>query len=154
MRMREIMKLVEAKVAANVEAFMNEYYEATSDHPFSRNARVFNNTSALEVRPFGNGVHISDVLALEKRKGAGKQAMQFLCVLADKHAVTLDLTAKAYLDKRSSPETMGTKELKNWYVKLGFVSQGGSDLDGYDMERKPKTTIKLGSGMKTVSVRK
>jgi hypothetical protein len=145
--------LEEGSMPPNVEAFMNEYYEATADHPFSRNARVFNNIATLEVSPFGPGVHISDVLALEKRQGAGKAAMQFLCGLADKHGVTLDLTAKAYMDKHSSPETMDTKNLKKWYVSFGFVSQGGYEEDGFDMERKPKKALKLGGADKTIKLR-
>lgn len=150
MKMREIMTLLEGSLQPNVEAFMNEYFDATADHPFSRNARVFNNIATMEVSPFGPGVHISDVLAVEEGKGAGNEAMQFLCALADKHGVTLDLTAKGYGERAGR---MGTKELRNWYVKFGFVSQGGYEEDGFDMERKPKKTLKLGGDNQTIKLR-
>lgn len=139
--MRDFINLVEAliKIGSNpakakVEAYLDELHSTTADHPMNPRLRLLSN-AAVEVSSFDGMVHISDILALDPGKGGGKEALQFLCKLADKHGVKIHLTAKAYLDDRLS-----TAELKTWYERYGFTEEEdsfGDDHEGYDMIRYP-----------------
>jgi len=101
----------------NTEAFLQDYYDNTSEHPFNARARVYDN-SVLQIYPMGNKIHVSDVLTLQPRSGSGTKAMQFLKALSDKHRVKLDLTAKAY--SSDNKFVTDTEQLVRWYSKLGF----------------------------------
>lgn len=101
----------------NTEAFLQDYYDNTSEHPFDNRTRVYDN-SVLKIYPMGNQIHISDVLTLNPRTGAGTKAIQFLKTLSDKHRVKLDLTAKAY--SSDNKFITDTEQLVRWYSKLGF----------------------------------
>jgi GNAT superfamily N-acetyltransferase len=118
--------------------FMNEYKEDTWDHPLDSRTRLLNTKTGLDPRDdfatlelskYGdNGVHVHSIMALEKGRGQGRQALQYLTNLADKHGVDLHGSAKAF--GRSSG--LNTTKLKAWYRRNGFqVDRSG------DMIRKP-----------------
>jgi len=118
----------------NTEAFLQDYYDNTSEHPFNPSARVYGD-SVLEIYPMGNQIHISDVLTLNPRSGGGTKAIQFLKALSDKHRVKLDLIAKAY--SSDNKFITDTENLVRWYLKLGFEIDDEfiddvNDIEGVD----------------------
>lgn len=148
--MRKWINLVEGQNDPALDNFMADYEAATAEHPFDWRSRIFNNEATFDVSPFGGVIHLGDIRALNPRNGAGTRALKFLCDLADKHGVTLQGTAKAY-DK----DRMSTRQLLDWYRKFGFVEDPdsyGSDEDGFDIIRKPKQVLKLGSKTRTVDM--
>jgi hypothetical protein len=130
-----VIKLGSNPAKAKLDAFMNDYHDATQDNPMDRRARLTTNAS-VEVSSFDNAIHISDVRALTPRQGGGKEAMMMLCRLADLHGVKMTLTAKTYGDYGR----MTTEQLKSWYEDFGFAEDEdsfGSEDEGYDMIRYP-----------------
>ncbi len=73
-----------------------------------------------------NSIHLSDIRSIVK--GNGSKCLNEICMLADKHRVTIDLFAKG-----DTP----TSVLKSWYERYGFVQNGTEYSDGYEMIRKP-----------------
>jgi GNAT superfamily N-acetyltransferase len=129
-------------LSSNVDApsakFMNEYKEDTWDHPLDSRTRFLNTDTGLdpgkdfatlELSKNGdNGIHVHSIMALEKGRGQGRQALQYLTRLADKHGVDLHGSAKAF--GRSGG--LNTTKLKSWYKRNGF------QINNYgDMIRKP-----------------
>jgi histidinol phosphatase-like PHP family hydrolase len=106
--------------------FVNELEAISSESPFNHRQRVIGNAK-VEVQPIGNiTVRLSDI---QGSGGTGTQALQTLCQLADKHGVTLKLSAYGYAE---TP----TDTLVAWYEKHGFVVMGDSD-GAIDMQRDP-----------------
>jgi GNAT superfamily N-acetyltransferase len=64
-----------------------------------------------------------------RRRGLGRTALQWLCDLADKHQVTLELTVCSYA---KSNVGMQDEHLIHWYQKFEFRRIGlGSDMLRY-----------------------
>jgi len=80
----------------------------------------------VELSVFNDRLHLSGIMANEKKKGFGAKVMRFLMDVADKHGVEIEGTAKPF-----SKEGMKKTALKAWYKKLGF------DFKGDNMIRKP-----------------
>lgn len=129
-----VIKLGSGKRPPEIDDFMDDYYDSTQDHPFNDRARVHTPLATTEIHPFGNEIHISDVVAHEP--GAGSAAIEHLKALADKHKVTLSGTAVAYAQSKKHPMT--NKQLAGWYKKRGFeIGEGNAD-DGYEVKYTPK----------------
>ena len=112
-------------------AFMEEYFQLTEPHPYSRGVRVYG-MAMLMVSKFGKEIHISDIATNHGRQGHGTAAMKMLCDLADKHQVVLSGIAQSY-----SKGNMTTAQLKKWYAKFGFKAKGGDNHDGWNISRSP-----------------
>jgi hypothetical protein len=125
MRVDEVIRLGQVNKGP-AEAFLQDFYELSDEHPFNNKARVIAGT-AIELGRYQNRIHISDITSLNPGKGYGGKAMQMLIKLAHKHNVGLELFAKAYRDDR-----MSTEELIKWYQRLGF--QVVDDLDDLDLD--------------------
>lgn len=124
-----------SKSSPGLQAFMADYEENTSEHPINHRARLVQG-AAMEVRPFDGMIHISDIMSL--KQGGGREALELLCNLADKHGVKMGLTAKSYQSQRPG---LDTNQLKAWYERHGFVEDEdtfGDDEQGYDMIRWPQ----------------
>jgi hypothetical protein len=126
------LKMSPKSNATNNEEFMREYWNETFPHPFERGSRLLSNAT-MRVRPFDGKILISDIMSVEPGKGGGREALKFLCDLADKHGVTLMLTAKEY----GTRNTLTTTKLRDWYSRYGFVTKRGNRDYGYDMVRTP-----------------
>lgn len=116
---------------AQREAFMDDFWNQTTAHPFDDRSRIFQNKATLEVWPCGSKIHISDIMSLAPKSGAGTEALTFLKGLADKHGVSLEGTAKAYHNDKA--KITSTKRLVKWYEKHGFQIGDGDDDEGYDI---------------------
>lgn len=124
-----------------LDAFLDDYYAQSKDHPFDSRSRIVNNNSSMELSKFNGAIHISDVRSLAPKSGAGTAALTFLKELADKHSVRLEGTAKAY-DHGRGGHINSTSKLKAWYKKNGFTVGKGSMSDGYAVSYTPKKSDK------------
>jgi hypothetical protein len=133
-----IAKSASSSVDSPSSKFMNEYKEDTWDHPLDSRTRFLNTDTGLdpgkdfatlELSKNGdNGIHVHSIMALEKGRGQGRQALQYLTNLADKHGVDLHGIAKSFGRDRG----LNTAKLKDWYKRNGFqVDRSGN------MIRKP-----------------
>lgn len=122
-------------------AFMEDLYSKTHPHPFIRGQRLTGEPHAIiECDPFDGAISVKTIQALEPRKGAGTEAMNLVCALADKHGVRLTLTAMAYLKGPEKATRLSTSQLRSWYGRFGFYDDEdfeGDDRSGYDMIRDP-----------------
>jgi hypothetical protein len=126
-----IIKLGKQAPNPKLDDFMKDYWEHTTQHPWTEQVRIFQNKVALEVRKFGSKIHIGDISTLAPKSGAGTEALKFLTALADKHGVTLEGIAKAYHTDKS--KITSTPRLVQWYQKHGFIIGDGDKYDGYDI---------------------
>lgn len=107
--------------------FMNELEATYAENPMNHHQRIIG-SAKVEMSPMGNmSVRLHDIQGMGG--GAGTAAMKAVCALADKHDVTIKLTACGYLN---TP----TEVLVNWYEKLGF-SVTDEDDGAFDMMRTP-----------------
>lgn len=77
-----------------------------------------------------NTIHVRVVWSFVREQGWGSKAMKWLCDLADKYGITLQLQARSMLK-----QTLDDEELHAWYGRFGF--NGSSEL----MTRQPKTKL-------------
>jgi len=126
-----------SKYGENVDAFFEEWFENTFNNPFSPRDRIVMNKALqsrddfamLDVSPIGkNLIHLSSILSSESGRGNGAAGLKMLIDLADKHGLSIDLTAKAF----GREQTLSTKQLKKWYGRHGF-----EETRGDRMIRKP-----------------
>lgn len=156
--MRDLIKLIEnaADVATPAEAFIQDFWDNSHANWMNDRQRIVGGAGVMisrSVQDRANNVHISDIVSGETGKGYASEALKLLCALADKHGVTLDLTAKAYLTGQQAKGRLTTKQLVDWYGRYGFVKTGrGGDDGGFDMIRKPPRKLSLGNTMRTVDV--
>lgn len=112
-----------------VNAFMKDYHETTTPHPWDNHTRIFGKVK-LEVSPsvYHGGVHISDIQSMDQGSGAGTTALRHLTSLADKHGVSLDLFPHGYANTTD-------EQLHRWYGRHDFESKP----DHYELlQRHPR----------------
>lgn len=116
---------------------MRDFEDMTEPHPFDNRKRILNDVM-IELGPFGHNIHITDIVSMKPGQGHGSVALRKINDLADKHDLSIDLTAKAYSDDR-----MSTSQLRKWYKRHGFFDDEdtyGDDYEGYDMKRVPNAS--------------
>ena len=123
------------KKDGNLEVFMKEFYDISQGHPFNDRARILNDT-VFEIRPLWGEIHISDIQAIEPRRGMATAAVKSLMALADKHGVVLSGTASAYA-RPGTDYISKTSDLVKWYKKLGFKVGRGDKDSGYEIRYQP-----------------
>jgi hypothetical protein len=137
MRLRQLtevrIKLGQGRKNHTTE-FIADFFDMTSEHPFNSKARIYKN-SVIEIYPLGENIHISDIMSLSPKSGAGTDAINMLTLLSDKHRVKLELTAKAY--HKDKKFVTNTEDLVRWYKKLGFYVDDEfiddpDDVEGYE----------------------
>lgn len=134
MLLREAITIRSNGGSDKINSFINDFFDMTDEHPFNRKARVYNGV-VIELVPFGNEIHISDIVSTQPRSGQGAKAIKFLQSLANKHRVILELTAKAY--SNDSRHITDTIKLAQWYMRLGFritddLVDDPNDLEGLE----------------------
>jgi len=107
---------------AKLNAFMQDFESGTTDHPFDHTMRVWHDTIGLELSPFGRAIHISSIISFDKKNaGQASQALKWLCDLADKHQVKMELIAEPIKNAGSQNGVSLTKsQLMSWYKRYGF----------------------------------
>jgi len=133
-----VIKLGSRLTHPGVAGFMDELGKTSHQHPFNHNEKLIGNAS-VHVSPHGDGIHLHDIHSFEPKSGAGTAALKHLTSLADKHGVSISGVAKAYMDNRSG-KIADSSQLKSWYGKHGFSSNGGNRRDGYDISYEPKSS--------------
>jgi GNAT superfamily N-acetyltransferase len=144
MKMRDIIAVMRSIMEAGlprVDAFIDEYENETWPNPLNPRERVHGGGNAFAVielskdRFAQDSIHVSAIRSAEVGKGYGREALKFLCDLADKHGVALTGIAKAF-----GSVGLDTKDLLAWYRRYGFKPvAGGSAKSGYTIKRPPKT---------------
>jgi hypothetical protein len=133
-----IAKSGASTVDSPAQKMMSEYKDDTWNHPWDNRSRLLNTKTGLDpgedfaqisMSPSGSdSVHVHEIHALEKGRGQGSQALNYLKNLADKHSVTMEGVAK-----QIGSRGLKTKDLKSWYKRHGFsVNRSG------EMIRKPQ----------------
>lgn len=85
---------------------------------------------------YADGVVLDSLKAMPGKKGLGARFMEQMCGIADKHKVTLKLSAEP---KGYGPERISVNKLKQFYKRFGFkVTTQKPGTNGYCiMIRKP-----------------
>jgi len=97
----------------------------------------------LTVRAQGDKLFVSGLRAIEK--GGGRRAMQALIRVADENGVVIELWPVP--GDAPAGKTMTQEALRSWYEGLGFTASGSNY-----MSRRPTVKMKLGGGMRTVTL--
>ena len=113
------------------EAFMDDFWAMSQGNPFGGRDRIFGGTMT-ELSIFDGHIHISSINSFDKGTGQGSIALKRLTHLADKHGVSMTLTARPYGDGGG----LKAKHLKSWYKRHGFREREGFEGDE-DMIRMP-----------------
>lgn len=110
------------------QRLLDELDSISQESPFNHRQRLIG-SAKVEVRGQGNSsIRLSDIQG--SGSGSGTQALRAICDLADKHGVTIKLSADGYADT-------STEALVAWYKKHGFEVL--DEVDGaVDMMRNPK----------------
>jgi len=123
--------------AGPADQFIDEFNNATSPHPWDNKKRIHGLTMMHLSRLRKDAIYIHDISAIEPNQGHASKTMKFICSLANKLGVQLELTAKAFGNNR-----MTTEQLEKWYKKFGF-STIRQDEDSFSMVRFAPTIVKL-----------
>jgi GNAT superfamily N-acetyltransferase len=125
-------------VQQRIAAFIADWESDTTEHPYDRDVRLLGKGMAAAMPSIaGHRIYLSGVQAIEKEKGHGTAVMRYLCALADKHGVELELRAERF---RGAEGGMDTEDLVGWYQRFGFRIVRGeywTREDGPLMIRKP-----------------
>jgi hypothetical protein len=98
---------------------MQDLYDATEGNPLG-NGRVLNWEVLIHAYPVWGAIHVSEIRTLlDLGKGAGTRALNLLTALADHNGVDLTLHPK-----RVGKRGLTTAQLRQWYKRHGFVSDG------------------------------
>ena len=81
-------------------------------------------------------LRLKGIQSLKPGTGAGNTALRSLTDIADKHGVTMELTASPYGDEATR---LGKDDLVKWYGQHGFVPEPGHDPALGYMVREPKS---------------
>lgn len=137
--MRSYIEIVEnTEVKTPVQAFLDEYMAATSDHPFDSLSRLYGNASlTVSASPDDpeTTVHLDDIMSLDPGQSNGSIALIKICEFADRAGVMVTLTAKAYGRMK---EFMPTRALVHWFERYGFNVVENYGESGVDMIRYPR----------------
>lgn len=116
---KKIDDIHELQWPAEQVAFMQDFASGTTTIPGSR-SRLWNNTVEIEIETALLGLSLENIKATPSGKGHGKQAMEWLTTLANKHGVSIFADAV--------PEHISTADLKKWYEDCGFTRNGGMNM--------------------------
>jgi hypothetical protein len=116
-------------------AFLKEFDKGTTPNPFQPRMRVWKDSVGVELGRFSGMIHISSIMSfIEKNAGQASACLKWICDLADKHQVKLDLTVSPIKNAGAREGKSLTKpQLTAWYTRAGFV-KGRGDA----MQRDPR----------------
>jgi len=130
--------LTEAKeVTPELKAFMDDFIAGTSQHPFSRNLRIWNDSVGIEASIWDNAIDLAAIMSfIEKGNGDASKALKWFTDLADKHGVPIELAVQPIKDAGAKGKSLSKAALTAWYKRNGFKSAGGEY-----MRREPKKLL-------------
>lgn len=118
---------------AKLNNFMRAFWWKTSPNPFDTGERIWEMRAAFTLSIFDGAIHISAMRSLERGKGHGSEALNFLCALADEHGIVLSGNAKPYGDQ----PRLASAPLRAFYRARGFdIKRTGA------IRRQPKGETK------------
>jgi hypothetical protein len=117
----------------SVAAFVRAINRATYPNPFDRCERVRRDgTAALRVTVARAGdrdcINLDGIRSLVRGQGYGSHALDWLCMLADRHHVTITGVIEPFGIMRPR---MTTARLTAWYRRRGFVVTGDRHVYRY-----------------------
>jgi hypothetical protein len=92
--------------------------------------------ATFTVKSRGGNLRISGINSLKQGIGSGTRTLKALTDIADKHGVTIELTASPYGDEKMR---LNKDQLAEWYERHGFLPEEGHDPAYGYMVRQPKT---------------
>lgn len=107
----------------SLQSFVEAFTASTTQHPFMRQQRVWQNVVVFEVKPDRAGYYadLNFIQSLYKNEGYGSQALDWLLALAREHKVEV----RGYVN-RCGTEGLTQMELRRWYKRHGMhVSRYG-----------------------------
>ena len=119
-----------------LSALISECRSQTSPNPFQPAMMIWNDCVGVELTRWQGRVHISSIMTfVDKNKGNASACMRWLCALADKHQVALELEPVPIQNAGARDGTnLNKKTLTAWYTRCGFKK-----TDGDMMVRQPST---------------
>ncbi len=99
------------------KAFLSAYLESTEQNPLCSRERLWNRKAGFILHNFGKSI-VFEMRSLERGKGYGSQALNWLCELAAKYDVTLSGHAAPF---GTSKPMLNKHQLKQWYKRHGFL---------------------------------
>lgn len=121
-----IIKLGGAKDTKYIDNFLKDYEAETKENALNPKVRIWQDSVGFELSKFGKGIHISSITNFAK-KGTGKAsaALTWLCALADKHHVTLELIVEPI---GHDDGNLNKNQLKAWYKRNNFMNMGNDKM--------------------------
>jgi len=118
-----VLILKKANVLADIQRSMDDFFaeweEETTQNPLNPESRVVEGGAAVELMQYSNAILIRSLYSFEIGEGAGNAALKFIIELADRHGVTLELTATPF--ETEAIDTMDQRALIEWYMRNGFA---------------------------------
>jgi hypothetical protein len=105
-----------SKSHPGLKAFMADFAAGTEQNPLAGFERIWNASAGFEVSIFNGAIRLAAIRSLERSKGHGSRALDWLCELADRHGVAISAKVSPFGD---GPK-LDTKQLRAWYRRRGF----------------------------------
>lgn len=118
------------KRASALDAFLKDFDAGTEVHPWYSRMSIWKDSVGIELRKWQGMIHISNIMSFAKKNdGNASNAMKWLCQLADKHGVKMDLEVVPIKNAGAREgKSLNKAELKAWYKRNGFKPVGGDHM--------------------------
>lgn len=128
MLIKELLEAIKlsAKDSKELDAFLEEFRAETTAHPFDRRIRIWKDSVGLEVSKFGGSITLDAIMSfLKKGEGEASKALKWVCDLADKHKVDIELIVKPIPNAGAKGKNLTKAQLTSWYQRHGFEKSHG-----------------------------
>lgn len=118
------------KRASALDAFLKEFDAATTPHPWHGRMSIWQDSVGIELSKWQGMIHISSIMSFAKKNdGNASKALKWLCELADKHSVKMDLEVSPVKNAGAREgKSLNKTELKSWYKRNDFKPVGGDHM--------------------------
>lgn len=108
---------------------MSDFRQQTVALPTSSRDRLWQDSVVFQLSPFGDNIDLDYIVSI-KQKSAGNatKAMQWLCELADTHAVSLRLNVQPKKSAGAEGRSLSAVELRRFYAKFHFKKTFGDEM--------------------------
>jgi hypothetical protein len=113
----------------DLDAFIQEFLRETQFNPIDARVRIWHDSVGIEIAKFNGRIQLQAIVSLEARgKGHATGALNWLCQLADKHKVDIELhVVPIGKIANEGVRRLNKQQLKDWYGRHGFVRNGHDD---------------------------
>ena len=126
----------------NLQTFVTEFLAGTWQNPFSKTERVFFQVAAFTIKIVGEEIYLARIRTLERGKGYGSLALDWLVDLADKHGITLI----GWIEPFGPWKRLSVAQLQRWYERHSF------EVRGREIWRKPINELAHGRELEPVEI--